>query len=99
MLPPATAQVLEDHGHVTEDDEGRGEDGPLVEGHDELVPLELPHLVGDGLHLKEGVAMTTDSNNQNVKPTKNAIAWFIYQILLQHVLCMHFYEDGLKAMF
>ena len=38
-------------------DERGGQDGPVVEGHDQLVPLELPHLVGDGLHLEEGVAV------------------------------------------
>ena len=57
VLPPAATQVLEDHGHVTEDDEGGREHGPFVEGHDELVALELPHLVGDGLDLDEGVAV------------------------------------------
>lgn len=40
-----------------EDDEGGGQDGTVVEGHDELITLELPHLVGDGLHLKERVAV------------------------------------------
>lgn len=56
MLAPAAAQVLEDHRDVTEDDEGRGKDRPLVKGHDQLVPLELPHLIGDGLHLEERIA-------------------------------------------
>lgn len=42
---------------VGEDDEWRGQDGPVVEGHDQLLPLEFPNLVGDGLHLKEGVAV------------------------------------------
>lgn len=32
-----------------------------MEGHDQLIPLELPHLVGDGLHLKEGVAVDEKS--------------------------------------
>lgn len=40
-----------------ENDEGRRQDGPVVEGHNQLIALELPHLVGDGLHLKEGVAV------------------------------------------
>lgn len=56
MLAPATAQVLEDHGDVAEDDERRRQDRPLVKGHDQLVTLELPHLVGDGLHLEERIA-------------------------------------------
>lgn len=57
--PPsaAAAQSLEDDVDVGEDDEGGREDGTVVEGHDQLIPLELPHLVGDGLHLKEGVAV------------------------------------------
>ena len=53
----ATAEPLQHDVDVREDDERRGQDGPVVEGHDQLVPLELPHLVGDGLHLKEGVAV------------------------------------------
>lgn len=40
-----------------EDDKGGGQDRTVVEGHDELITLELPHLVGDGLHLKERVAV------------------------------------------
>lgn len=57
--PPsaAAAQSLEDDVDVGEDDEGGRKDGTVVEGHDQLIPLELPHLVGDGLHLKEGVAV------------------------------------------
>lgn len=38
------------------DDEGWGQDGPVMEGHDQLVTLELPHLVRDRLDLEEGVA-------------------------------------------
>lgn len=33
-----------------------------MEGHDELVALELPHLVGDGLDLEE--CITADSHRQ-----------------------------------
>lgn len=55
VLSPAAAQVLQDHGHVTEDDEGWREDRSLVKGHDQLVALELPDLVRYGLHLKECV--------------------------------------------
>lgn len=50
------AEPPQDHVDVGEDNEWRRQDGPVMEGHDELVSLELPHLVGDGLHLKEGVA-------------------------------------------
>lgn len=60
MLAPATAQVLEDHGDVAEDDERRRKDRPLVKSHDQLVALELPHLIGDGLHLEERVAAVTN---------------------------------------
>jgi len=52
-------QPVEEDVEVAEDDERRGQDGPVVEGHDQLISLELPHLVGDGLHLKEGVAVGT----------------------------------------
>ena len=64
VLAPATAQVLEDHGDVTEDDEGWRKDWPLMEGHNELVALELPDLVGDGLHFEECVTMVTDNHRQ-----------------------------------
>lgn len=67
MLAPATTQVLEDHGYVTEDDEGWGKDWALVKGHDQLVTLELPNLVGDGLHLEECIAIMTHNNNQKYK--------------------------------
>lgn len=67
MLAPATAQVLEDHGDVAEDDERRGKDRPLVEGHDQLVTLELPHLIGDGLHLEERVAVVKENVHRQIK--------------------------------
>lgn len=59
VLPPSAvaAQPFQDDVDVGEDDEGGREDRAVVEGHDQLIPLELPHLVGDGLHLKEGVAV------------------------------------------
>lgn len=66
MLAPATTQMLEDHSYVTEDDEGWRKDWALMEGHDELVALELPNLVGDGLHLEECITMMTDSDNQEI---------------------------------
>lgn len=28
-----------------------------MEGHNQLISLELPHLVGNGLHFKEGIAV------------------------------------------
>lgn len=64
MLAPATTQVLEDHGYVTEDDERRRKDWALMEGHNELVALELPNLVGDGLHLKECITVMVDIQRQ-----------------------------------
>lgn len=59
VQPPsaAAAQPLQDDVDVGEDDERGREDGTVVEGHDQLIPLELPHLIGDGLHLEEGVAV------------------------------------------
>lgn len=54
-LPPSAAEHLKDDVDVWEDDEGGRQDGAVVESHDQLVTLELPHLVRDGLHLKEGV--------------------------------------------
>lgn len=58
MLPPPAAHMLEDHGHVTEDDERWGQNRPLVESHDELVPLKFPYLVGYRLDLKKCIAET-----------------------------------------
>lgn len=46
---------------MAEDDEGRGHDGAVMEGHDQLVPLELPHLVGDGLYFAERVTVVTEN--------------------------------------
>lgn len=34
MLPPATAEVFEDHSYVTKDDERRRKDRTFMEGHD-----------------------------------------------------------------
>lgn len=51
------ADAFEEDVDVAENNEGGGQDWPVMEGHDQLVALELPHLVGYGLHLKEGVAV------------------------------------------
>ena len=59
MLAPAAAQMLKNHGYVTEDDEGRRKDWSLMEGHDKLIALKLPNLVGDGLHFEERITMRT----------------------------------------
>lgn len=56
--------MLEDHSYVTEDDKGWRKDGALMEGHNELVALELPNLVGDGLHLEECITMMTHNHRQ-----------------------------------
>lgn len=42
---------------MAEDDERWRQHGSIMEGHDQLIPLKLPHLVGYGLNLKEGVAL------------------------------------------
>lgn len=59
FCPPSAvaAQPLYDDVDVGEDDERRGQDGAVVEGHDQLISLELPHLVRDGLHLEKGIAV------------------------------------------
>lgn len=41
---------------MAEDDERWRQDRPVMERHYELIPLELPHLVGDRLDFKESVA-------------------------------------------
>lgn len=69
VLAPATTQMFEDHGDVTEDDEGRRQDWPLMEGHNELVALELPDLVGDGLHLEERVAIMMNNRQKTPQQT------------------------------
>lgn len=50
-------QPVEEDVEVAEDDERWWQDGTVVERHDQLVPLELPHLVGNGLDFKECVAV------------------------------------------
>lgn len=70
VLAPAAAQMLENHGYMTEDDEGRRKDWSLMEGHDKLIPLKLPNLVGDGLHLEERITMS-----QNKKKSLNYQVW------------------------
>lgn len=67
MFPPATAEVFEDHSYVAENDERRRKDRPFMEGHDQLVPLELPHLVGDGLHFKECVTVRIKANISSIQ--------------------------------
>ena len=59
LWPPSAmaAQPLQDNVDVGDDDEGWRKDGTVVEGHDQLIALELPNLVGNGLHLEEGVAV------------------------------------------
>lgn len=58
LSPPRapSEQPVEEDVEVAEDDERRRQDGSVVERHDELVPLELPHLVRDGFDFKESVA-------------------------------------------
>lgn len=56
VLLPAAAEANYDDVKVAEDDHGWWEDGPVVESHDQLIPLEFPDLVGDGFHFKESVA-------------------------------------------
>ena len=73
VLAPATTEVLEDHSYVTEDDEGWRKDWTLMEGHNELVTLELPNLVGDGLHLEECIAMMMDNHRERCHSNQKKI--------------------------
>lgn len=59
LRPPsaAAAQPPQDDVDVGEDDERWRQDGTVVKGHDQLIPLELPHLIGNRLHLKERVTV------------------------------------------
>lgn len=59
VLAPAAAQMLENHGDMTEDDEGWRKDWSLMERHNKLIALKLPNLVGNGLHLEERITMRT----------------------------------------
>lgn len=47
---------------MAEDDEGWGQDGAVMESHDQLISLEFPHLVGNGLDFEEGVAVAQERN-------------------------------------
>ena len=51
------AKASEQEVEVTEHDEGRREDRTVMEDHNQLISLELPDLVGDGLHLHKSVAV------------------------------------------
>lgn len=50
-------QPVEEDVEVAEDDERWRQDGTVMERHDQLISLELPHLVGNGLDFKESVAV------------------------------------------
>lgn len=66
ILPPlgtSTKQPVEEDVEVAEDDERWRQDGAVVERHDELISLELPHLVGNGLDFKESVAVGNEETN------------------------------------
>lgn len=52
---------------MTEDDEWGRKDRTLMEGHDQLVALKLPNLVGDGLHLEECITVIKDSYKKKNK--------------------------------
>lgn len=50
-------QSAEEDVEVAKDDERRRQDGAVMERHDQLISLELPHLIGNGLDFKERVAV------------------------------------------
>ena len=79
-LKAAAAQPPQDDVDVGKDDEGGRQDRTVVEGHDQLIPLELPHLVGDGLHLEEGVAVEKKSVEASLG--NNVLLRFKGQIIL-----------------
>lgn len=45
FLATAAADSSDDNVNVAEDDERRREHWPFMESHDQLIPLEFPHLV------------------------------------------------------
>ena len=47
-------------GHVTQDDEGRGQPRLLLIGHDVTVAVVLPQLIGYGPHVKVDIAVKKD---------------------------------------
>lgn len=50
---------------MAEDDERWRKDGTVMKSHDQLISLELPHLVRDGLDFKEGVAVKQKNKSTN----------------------------------
>lgn len=60
-LSAATTETHNDDIDVAQNDHGWGQDGPVVKCHDQLVSLELPHLIGYRLDFKEGIAFKEDS--------------------------------------
>lgn len=69
-LPGTTPkQPVQDDVEVAEDDERRWQDGTVVERHDQLISLELPDLVGNGLDLKESVALGRETKTKSSQYT------------------------------
>lgn len=56
FLFAATAKADNNDVQVAEDNHRWGQHRSVMEGHNQLVPLELPDLIGDGLYFEEGVA-------------------------------------------
>lgn len=57
LLNTVSKHPVEEDVEVTEDDERRRKDRTVVKGHDQLISLELPHLVRNRLDFEEGVAV------------------------------------------
>lgn len=67
LLGAPTKQPAEEDIEVAEDDERRRQDGAIMESHDQLISLELPHLVGNGLDFTEGVAVGQETSGSEHK--------------------------------
>lgn len=48
---------------MTEEDEGRGQDWPLMVHHDEVIALVLPHQVGHGFDLQVHIAVRREGTD------------------------------------
>lgn len=57
----STKQPAEENVEVAEDDERWRQDGTVMKRHDQLISLELPHLVRNGLDFKESVAVRQET--------------------------------------
>lgn len=66
-------QPVEKDVDVAENNERWRQDGAVMERHDQLISLELPDLVGNGLDFTESVAV-----GQETRTSEHALYWQMF---------------------